>query len=85
MLYVIKPARSGDRLLQLEHQNHRQSYTMAVWRAAEATIDTLRDIGIEHMCFIGGLAAKLYGNDREPNVSVVARLGRRFADSWLNN
>jgi len=43
---------------------------MAVWRAAEATIDTLRDLGMEDVCFIGGLAARLYGNDREPNVSM---------------
>ena len=43
---------------------------MAVWRAAKATIDTLRDLGMEETCFIGGLAARLYENDREPHVSV---------------
>jgi hypothetical protein len=46
---------------------------MAVWRAAEATIDTLRDLGMDDACFIGGLAAKLYGNDREPDVSVCSK------------
>lgn len=43
---------------------------MAVWRAAEDTVDTLRALGMEDTCFIGGLAARLYGNDREPHVSV---------------
>jgi hypothetical protein len=43
---------------------------MAVWDAAEATIKTLREVGLKDACFIGGLAAKLYGNNREPNVSV---------------
>ena len=47
-----------------------QLATMAVWGAAKGTIDTLRDLGMEDTCFIGGLAARLYGNDREPNVSV---------------
>jgi hypothetical protein len=42
---------------------------MALWKAADATIDTLRDLGMEDVCFIGGLAANLYGNDREPHVS----------------
>jgi len=43
---------------------------MALWRAAEATVDTLQELGMEDVCFIGGLAASLYGNDREPHVSV---------------
>ena len=42
---------------------------MAVWSAAEATLGTLRELGLVKVCFIGSLAAKLYGNDREPNVS----------------
>jgi len=46
---------------------------MAVWRAADATIDTLRVLGMDEVCFIGGLAAKLYGNDREPNVSMGSK------------
>lgn len=46
---------------------------MAVWRAAEATIDTLHALGMEDACFIGGLAARLYGNDREPHVSVDSK------------
>lgn len=46
---------------------------MAVWRAAEATVDTLRDLGMEDVCFIGGLAANLHGNDRDPNVSVGSK------------
>jgi len=45
---------------------------MAVWRAAKATIDTLRELGMEDACIIGGMAANLYGNDREPDVSVVS-------------
>jgi len=44
---------------------------MAVWRAAEATIDTLRELGMEDTCIIGGMAANLYGNDREPEVNRV--------------
>jgi hypothetical protein len=46
---------------------------MSVWMAAKATIGALRDLGMEDVCFIGGLAAKLYGNDREPNVSVICK------------
>jgi len=43
---------------------------MALWRAAEATIDTLQELGMQDVCFIGGVAARLYGNDRDPHVSV---------------
>jgi hypothetical protein len=43
---------------------------MAVWRAAGSTLNTLCGLDIKDMCFIGGLGTKLYGNDREPNVSV---------------
>ncbi len=42
---------------------------VSVWSAAEATLGTLRELGMRKVCFIGSLAAKLYGNDREPNVS----------------
>jgi len=46
---------------------------MDVWRAAEATLATLRELDMEDVCFIGGLAAKLFGNDREPKVSVDSK------------
>jgi len=51
----------------MEYRNLLELTNMALWRAAEATIDTLRDLGMEDVCFIGGLAARLHGNDREPN------------------
>lgn len=37
---------------------------------AKTTIDTLREIGVEDCCFIGGMACKLYtnGQGRQPNV-----------------
>jgi len=44
--------------------------TMALWQAAKATISTLHELGMEDTCLIGGVAAKLYGSDREPHVSV---------------
>ena len=46
---------------------------MAVWRAAEAIINTLRALGMEDACFIGGVAARLYGNNRDPHVSVGSK------------
>jgi len=55
------------------------------WRAADATINTLRFLGMEDTCLIGGLAAKLYGNSREPNVSVVSIAQTLSADSWPYN
>ena len=45
---------------------------MAVWEAAEATYDALHELGMKGVCFIGSLAANLYGNDREPNVSIAS-------------
>jgi hypothetical protein len=56
-------------------------HNMAVWGAAEATLDTLRELEMEDVCFIGGLAAKLYGNEREPNVSVGSTAYTLFAES----
>lgn len=37
---------------------------------ATATIDALREIGVEECCFIGGMACKLYtrGEGRMPKV-----------------
>jgi hypothetical protein len=59
---------------------------MAVWKAAVATLNTLQDLDVENMCFIGGLAAKLYGNDREPNVSVCRKRSvDQSADAWRFN
>ena len=43
---------------------------MAVWEAAQTTLAILRDLGMEDVCFIGSLAANLYGNERQPNVSI---------------
>lgn len=42
---------------------------ISVWSAAEATLDTLRALGMGKMCFIGSLTVKLHGNDREPHMS----------------
>ena len=42
---------------------------VSVWSAADVTFYTLRELGMTEVCFIGSLAARLYGNDREPNVS----------------
>ena len=38
--------------------------------AASVTIATLRQIGVTS-CFVGGMACKLYGNDRTPEVCLL--------------
>lgn len=47
---------------------------MDVWRVAESTFSTLRDLGKEHVCFIGGVACCLYTNHREPKVGPAQSL-----------
>lgn len=47
--------------------------TVSVWIAAQDTLDTLRELGMNNVCFVGSLAANLYGNDREPNVSAGSK------------
>lgn len=45
--------------------------TMAsVWDAAEIAIRELRTLGYDGACFVGGVACALYGNSRDPKVSV---------------
>jgi len=46
-------------------------YYWQILLIARVTIDTLKEIGITHCCFIGGMACKLYtnGKGRQPKVS----------------
>ncbi|KAF5378458.1 hypothetical protein D9615_007060 [Tricholomella constricta] len=59
----------STRLSRLSSRRGPPPSSAQVLRAAATAISTLSEAGVTHACFVGGMACKLFGNARDPNVS----------------
>ncbi|KAG5636239.1 hypothetical protein H0H81_008669 [Sphagnurus paluster] len=57
--------------------------TTEIDMAARTAIATLKTAGVPHACFVGGMACKLLGNTRRPNVSIASSPNNLSSDPTI--